>query len=110
MPVFFPTIALSGSVTDDIDLSKGHLEALFVPTVTSGDLLVRGNFDTTSGNFFRIQKALPNTGDLRFGVGVGSVAIAGRRDETWPSFLRLETSVPQSAIRTFTLLVKDSSF
>lgn len=110
MPILFPTIALSGSVTGDIDLSKGHLEAIFCPVVTSGDLFVLGNWDTTSGNFTRLQKAQPNTGDLRFGTGPGSLMITGRRDETYPPFLRLETSVAQAAVRTFALLVKDSSF
>jgi hypothetical protein len=106
MPQVTATIPLSGSVSDDIDLRKGRLEAIFVPVLTSGDLLVRGALDQTSANFVRLQHpvlAQPLSGDLRFATGPGSRMILWPDNLPTPSYLRLETSVAQAAAREFTV-------
>lgn len=99
------TINSGSSVSPDIDLRKGKLAAIFVPTITSGDMFVQGCFDTTSANFVRIQRPplIANSGDLRFATGVGSLMLIWPSDYPTPPYLRLETAVNQGANRTFTV-------
>ncbi len=101
------TIPLSGSISDDGDLRGGKIQAISVPTITSGDLLVQGGFDTTSASFLRlINPGLSNQtsgGDLRFATGPGSRMVVWPDSFQNPSFVRLETSVPQAAARAFTV-------
>lgn len=99
------TVPLSGTISDDIDLRGGRLVAIAVPVIDSGDLLIRGAFDSTSASFTRVLNPglLTNQasgGDLRFATGPGS------RMLLWPalpspSYARLETAVAQSAARVF---------
>jgi hypothetical protein len=103
----FAIINSGQSVSGDIDLSKAkQVAGVFVPTITSGDLLARGNFDTVSAGFYRMQKPQPYTGDLRWATGVGSVYVTWPLNEQSPPFLRLETSVAQADTRTLVLITK----
>ena len=101
------TIPLSGTVSDDGDLRGGRITAISVPTITSGDLLIKGGFDTTSASFLRlINPGLSNQasgGDLRFATGLGSRMVLWPDSMQNPSYVRLETSVPQAAARSFTV-------
>lgn len=111
MPLTLATIPLSGSVSGDIDLRtlrKGII-AIAVPTITSGDLLIQGNFDSTSAGFVRLQRSpfdTPTSGDLRFASGPGSLMIVWPSIVPVPSFLRLESGVSQAAARIFTILFR----
>lgn len=106
MPLLFTTIALSGSVTGDVDLTKyGKLLAIGLPVIDSGDLFIRGGFDTTSADFRRLlETRSPGSGDLRFATLAGSRMIAMPATMVWPSYVRLEVASPQTAVRTLTLL------
>jgi len=95
------TVPLSGTVSDDGDLRGGYITAIAVPTLTSGDLLIHGGFDTTSASFTRLLQAPPNSGDLRFTTGVGSRMVLWPDSLRSPSFIRLETGVAQAAARSF---------
>ena len=99
------TIPLSGSVSGDGDLGGGKIQAISVPTITSGDLFVQGGFDTTSASFLRLlDPGLSNQtsgGDLRFATGLGSRMIVWPQDFSTPSYVRLETAVAQAAARSF---------
>ena len=96
------TIPLSGTVSDDIDLrSSRRLVAIAVPVITSGDLLIRGSFDGSSGSFVRVSQG--DSGDLRFPTGPGSNMILWPDTISAPSYIRLETSVAQAAAREFTV-------
>lgn len=100
------TIPLSGTVSDDGDLSGGRLQAIFAPTMTSGDLFIRGAFNTTSANFVRVQNPVfsaPTSGDLRLATGPGSNMLLWPSQFPSPSFIRLETAVAQAAARAFTI-------
>lgn len=106
MPIIFATIAQSGQVTGDIDLSKHALVGIAVPELTSADLLYRANYDTTSAGFLRVQKTQPNTGPITWATGPGSVMLYALTDVGQFNYARLETSVPQADVRTLTLLVR----
>ena len=99
------TIPLSGSVSDDVDLRGGNIIAIAVPTITSGDLLIQGGFDTTSASFVRLLQpgTTPLSGDLRFATGLGSRMVIWPDSFPSPSYVRLETAVPQAAARAFTV-------
>ena len=106
--LIYASIPQSGSISGDIDLAFGsRIWAIAVPSITSGDLLVQGNFDTTSANFLRLLDTRgQSSGDLRFATGPGSRMVPWPQDITSPQKARLETGVPQSNVCTFTLLVR----
>jgi len=101
------TVPLSGTVSDDGDLRGGKLVAISIPVITSGDLFVQGGFDATSASFVRlINPGLSNQtsgGDLRFATGLGSRMVVWSDTFQTPSYIRLETSVPQAVARAFTV-------
>lgn len=104
MPTVTATIPLSGSISGDVDLRKGRLAAILVPVITSGDLLVQGGLDSTSATFVRVQyPEITSSGDLRFPTGPGSRMVLWPDYLPSPSFIRLETSVPQAASRDFSV-------
>lgn len=95
------TFPLSGTITGDLDLRGGRLQAIYVPVITSGDLFIRGSFNTTSANFGRIQSPVfgaPTSGDLRIATGAGSCMVLWPDNLPSPSYIRLETSVAQAAV------------
>lgn len=102
------TQILSGSaVSGNIDLTKVGIDTILVPTIISGDLLIQGNMDTTSGNFRRLlETRIPGSGDLRFATGPGSRSIPYPTDLPSPAYARLETSVTQTAPASFTILTR----
>jgi hypothetical protein len=108
--IIFTSIPSGSTVSSDLDLSFGtRLWAIAVPAISSGDLLIQGNFDTTSANFLRLlDSRAPGSGDMRFATGPGSRMIMWPPDLPTPQKMRLETSVVQalSNVATFTLLVR----
>jgi hypothetical protein len=101
MPIIEAVISSGSTISGDVDIKDARLVAISCPVVTSCDLAVRGSFDTTSANFKRIQRTQPNTGDMRFAVGVGSNMLLWSTHEPHPSFVRLEALVAQTDNRTF---------
>ncbi len=106
MTVLYAVINSGFQISGDVDLTKGVLHAIAVPTITSGDLLVRGSFDTTSANFWRIQKSEANSGALTYATGPGSVMVQTRDSMPWMPYVRLELSVAQADTRTMAMLVR----
>ena len=104
------TIAQSGTVSSDASLPQGTPYALWCPAITSGDVFLRAAWDQTSANYVRIQAnafgAGPVSGDLRLGVGPGSAMVLLPTNFQWPSTLRVETAVVQTAAVTFKLLYR----
>ena len=100
------TIPLSGTVSDNVDLRGGSLMAIAVPAITSGDLFLQGAFDSMSASFVRIQAPVfdaPTSGDLRLATGPGSLMCLWPRSLPSPSYVRLESAVPQAAARAFSV-------
>ncbi len=98
-------------VSGDVDLRARALMGMVVPTITSGDLVVQGNIDTTSANFLRLLDVRAAAGgDLRFPTGVGSRMVMLPDDFSTPPYIRLETVTAagslQADTRTFTLLTR----
>lgn len=107
--VKFPTIPLSGTVSDIIDITGAKTVAIWVPTVTSGTLLLRGSFDQTSANFVPIfnQNATPIASRWWVEAGPGSMAVPLDVEYLTPfPFIKLETSVAQAAVRSFAVICK----
>lgn len=106
MPQVTATVPLSGSISGDIDLRKGRIQAIFVPTIESADLFIKGGFDTTSASFVRLMQPLldaPVSGDLVFHTALGSRMIVWPDNLPSPSYARLELGVPQSVARDFVI-------
>lgn len=110
MPALAVTVALSGSISGDVDVRQGMPYAIWCPTITSGDLLLQGNYDTTSANFVRMQAnafyGAAVSGDLRLAAGPGSCMLILSKDVQFPPYLRIETAVKQAAARSFQLLYR----
>ena len=103
--ILYAVVNSGQTVSGNIDVSKGVVSHIIAPTITSGDLFLQGNVDTTSANFFRMQNPPVNSGHLRLATGAGSamMTLAGLLTPPW---LRLEAAVTQTDVRTFTLLVR----
>lgn len=98
-------------VSGDVNLTQRALLGISVPTITSGDLTIQGNTDTTSANFLRLlETRAPGSGDLRFATGAGSRMVLVPEDFTTPPYIRLETITAagslQADARTLTLLTR----
>lgn len=73
--------------------------------------MVQGSFDTTSANFTRIRQPIfanPQSGDLRHATGPGSCMLLWPNELPCPSYVRLETAVPQAAAAAFTIRFSDN--
>mgnify|MGYP001585458508 CR=1 FL=1 len=106
MPFLYAVINSGQAVSGNLDLTKYGLSAIAIPPVASAtDLLVQGAFTTTSADFVRLQASRPNT-DVRFSIGTGSNMVLWPADLPSPPYARLETSVTQTDVRTFTALVR----
>jgi hypothetical protein len=103
----FATIASGASVSGTVALVGADLFGLWAPVVTSCQIFLQGNYDTTPANFVRLQNPA-GSGDWAFAVGAGSKAIS-LQDVAFPwPYLRVETSVAQTDVRTFAIPVKIS--
>lgn len=93
------TIAQSAFVSETFDVTGVRLIGIWVPVVTSGQLFLKGSFDTTSANFVRVmdQNASPIASHWFANVGPGSIAVAFDLAASPFPFCRLETSVAQAA-------------
>lgn len=106
--VKYPTIPLSGTVSDPFDISGMRVVGIWVPTITSASLLLRASFDTTSANYVPVWNPNATPVNTRWGadVSVGSVAISVE----WPmapfASVKLETSQAQAAVRSFAVICK----
>jgi len=99
------TIAQSASVSGNVSLVGASAIALFAPTVTSCQVFLQGNFDTTSANFFRVFDK-DGAAQWSWDLGVGSSCIAVH-DTVWPiAQVRVETSVAQANVRSIAVLTK----
>ena len=102
------TIAQSASVSSGhVALGNGELLGIWCPTVTSGDLYLRASYDQTSADFVRVQQpvTLSGSGDLKFGLGVGSMYLPTEFVGNVGPFVKVESAVPQAAARTFQLCI-----
>jgi hypothetical protein len=103
----FTTIAQSAQVSSVINLAGGHNFGLWAPVVDSCQLFLLGSWDAAAvpETFVRLQNPA-GSGDWTFAVGPGSKAIS-LHDVAFPvPFLKVETSVAQTAVRSFAIPVK----
>lgn len=98
--ILYATVAQSGQVSGDINLSQYWMGSIRVPTITSGDMYVHGNVDTTSNTFYRL---MVESGDLRFPTGPGSRMVMWPLGQASPLYARVEFSVAQADVRTLTI-------
>lgn len=99
------------TISGDIDLRQQALLGITVPSITSADLVIQGNVNTTSANFLRLLDVRAAAGgDLRFPTGIGSRMVMLPADFTTPPYIRIETVTAagslQADARTFTLLTR----
>ncbi len=102
------TIAQSAFVSGDIDLVGASGIALLAPLVTSGQAFLQGNFgdgqtDPVSANFFRMFDK-DGSAQWSWDLGPGSAGIVVH-DMAFPlTRARIEMSVAQSDVRSFTII------
>ena len=88
-------------VSGDVDLTKRRLIGIQVPTITSGDLAIQGNVDTTSANFMRLLETRgAGSGDLRIATGPGSRVAMLPDDFHTPPYVRFETICVAGSLQT----------
>lgn len=97
----FTVIASGQTVSGDVDLRQFKLNAISVPVVSSGDLAVQGNVDTTSAAFTRLLdvRGQQGSGDLRFPIAAGSRMVIWPVGYT-PAYIRLETIMSTGSAQT----------
>ena len=99
------TIAQSGQVSGDIDLGGARAIGILAPTLTSCQLFLQGNTDTVSGNCMRAFDA-DGAAEWSWEVAAGSRAIVVQ-DVLWPfAQARIEASVAQANVRSFTVITR----
>ena len=99
------TVAQSEQVSGNINLTGARVIGILAPLITSCQLFLQGNFDTTSGGFFRVWDV---AGDFEWSwdLEVGSKAIAVK-DVLQPFVqARIELSVSQDDVRSFAVLTR----
>lgn len=110
MKSLFAVIASGDLVSGTIDARAiPGIRGIHVPGVVSGDLLIQGALDSSSGSFARLlDTRAAGSGDLRFATGPGSrfIPIPHGLQETFPPYLRLEAAAAQTSPATLTLLTR----
>lgn len=105
LQTFFKTAAQSSFVSSIFTIQNAKSVGLFAAVVTSCQAYLQVSFDTTSANFMRASK-LDGSGDWTWNVGSGAKAIS--LQDVWVDFpyARLETSVAQANVCSYTMVVK----
>lgn len=98
------TIPLSGRVSTPFEVRAPVPWGIACPAVTSGQLFLQVSPDPTSATFMRLLKTDGSTTWVA-AIGAGSVAVEAEPRRGFSHF-RLETSVAQTAVRTFQVSVK----
>ena len=99
------TIAQSGQVSGNIDLTGAGAIGILAPALTSCQLFLQGNFDTTSAGFLRVWDAAGNF-EWSWDLETGSNAVVSQ-DVLWPfTQARIELSVPQADVRSFAIVTR----
>lgn len=104
----FPTIPLSGTVSDTLVYKNTDVIALWIPTVTSMSMTIQGAYATNaaSADFLPIVNAPPNSGPFTLWVGPGSLSV--QLTTTLGAFpaIRFISSVAQAAVRSLAAIYK----
>lgn len=100
----FPTIPLSGKVSEIVHVIGAKTVSVWCPLVTSCQILALGSFDPTSANFTRIQNSV-GSGAWTYSAGVGSNCI-GLEEIGYFPYLRFETTVNQAAITSLAVITQ----
>lgn len=100
--VKYPTIPLSGTVSEIFNTRGMVGMSIFAPVITSCQVLLQGSFDQTSANFVRAQNS-QGSGQWTYSAGVGSNCI-NAKDVGYFPFARLETTIAQAAVRSFAVV------
>lgn len=99
------TIPLSGTVSAQVAVANVCQLGIWVPAVTSGQLLLRASYDTTSTNFLPLLTVNGSRWAANIGPGSATLILDQMAPLPWGNIC-LETSVPQAAARTFLLVSK----
>ena len=99
-------VASGFAVSGDIDLRQRSIIGISVPTINSGGVALQGNFNTTSGTFYRLMdtRGTQASGDLIFPTITGSRMVMWPAGMPSPSYARVELIGAQTDNRTFVLL------
>lgn len=106
------TIQQSESLSCMCSVKNAQVTGVWVPVVDSCNLLLRGSFDQRTEHTVPLydtmltDKQNSNAHDtlFRFACAQGSAGIAVRDDMIAFPYIRLETSVPQSDVRTLMVI------
>lgn len=103
--VVYTTIALSGSISDAVGIANATKVGLLLHVPTSCQVYLRG---ATSANSVHAKRVMDTDGTSSFVInGAASIQAIDITDRVaaFP-YLRLETSVAQSAVASFSIVFK----
>ena len=101
----YTIIASGDSQSGVISNLRASLVGILVSIPTSCAIFLRASMDTTSANFRRIT-AETGGGDFIWSVGSGNKAIAVGDVGVMFPYLKLETSVAQTAVASIAVITK----
>ena len=104
-PLIYTTINSGQKVSGNVDLGKyPKLLNIALPGMTSGDCYLHGSpIDTTSADFRRLST---NAGEYTQATGVGSMILMWSDQYHTPPYLRYESLVAQTDVRTLVFHVR----
>ncbi|HEV8642070.1 MAG TPA: hypothetical protein VGV13_13300 [Methylomirabilota bacterium] len=105
----FPTIPLSGTLSSIVDVTGARAVGIWIPVISSSQVLLRGSFDQNSADFWPIfnQNATPISSRWYVDAGPGSMAVSLDVGVEFPfPFIMIETAVAQAAVRSVAVYSK----
>lgn len=97
-------IPASGTLSEIVAVKTGAPTAIIAPaTITSGQLMLRGNYDTTSAGFVAMWRT-DGASRWAWNVGAGQAAIGLDAVALSFPFIRLESSVAQAGVQSFAVV------
>lgn len=101
--VYF-TISSGQTISDDVHVSKAEKVSLYVPVISSAQLMLKVSHAHT-GDFYRVQNTAGNS-DQAYDVAAGGVVLALADKFAGLSHVKVEFSAAQTDVRTMVLMCK----
>jgi hypothetical protein len=101
----FATIPLSGTLSQIVNIRGAREVGVWVPAVTSGNVFPQVSFSGEPATFVRAQNAA-GSGDFTLAAADGLRGFTLTAAAMPFLFVRFESAVPQTAVRSLAVVVK----